>query len=65
MITDKPFLWTDGSEVEYIDWGAGEPNNMGGSQHCVGVVRNAEVYSWDDETCSRTFPFVCKVLKRM
>lgn len=29
--------WSDGSIVDYRNWGQGEPNNEGGMELCVGM----------------------------
>ncbi|XP_036420702.1 C-type mannose receptor 2-like isoform X2 [Colossoma macropomum] len=40
----------------YSNWYTGEPNSNAGEEMCVQMY---ELGSWDDEDCSRLFPFVC------
>uniref|UniRef100_A0A3B3Z4F7 C-type lectin domain-containing protein n=1 Tax=Poecilia mexicana TaxID=48701 RepID=A0A3B3Z4F7_9TELE len=32
---ERTWLWSDGSPMRYTNWCPGEPNNGGGSQHCL------------------------------
>ncbi|KAH9498759.1 hypothetical protein Btru_005062 [Bulinus truncatus] len=49
--------------VEYLNWNKGEPNNMGGREHCIVVwVDNGELMN--DTVCLGNpyrFPFICEV----
>ena len=31
---DGWWMWSDGSEVSFTEWGVGFPNNANGNQHC-------------------------------
>lgn len=37
--------WMDGAPMRYTNWNRGEPNNGGGNQHYMRVLRNGK---WDD-----------------
>jgi len=30
-----PFIWIDGSSVDYVNWYSGQPDNAGGNENCV------------------------------
>jgi hypothetical protein len=63
------YLWTDGQTPTYTNWSPGEPNNdkqLG--ENCVEVQspRTSKTHrvnidgKWNDESCDRLKPFVCK-----
>ncbi|XP_017312429.1 macrophage mannose receptor 1 isoform X3 [Ictalurus punctatus] len=41
----------------YGKWSSGEPNNNGGNEFCVDMVKSTG--SWNDDYCHRTISFVC------
>lgn len=43
-------------ETLYRNWATGEPNNYGGNEMCVHMYGQG---TWNDITCSNTYPFVC------
>lgn len=56
--TENNFHWTDGTVVEYTNWGPGLPDNSpGNNQNCTKM----NVYSglWENEEFDFTHPFVC------
>lgn len=46
--------WSDGSEVNYVNWEFGEPSNMDTSD-CVSTMQ----YTWTNYACTIPMPFVC------
>merc|ERR1711962_457102 len=54
------WAWLDGRPFgDNFPWGANEPNNWGGNQHCLVGGHASGVY--DDGTCSGSRRFVCTV----
>ncbi len=52
--------WTDGSAVDYTNWGPGEPNDWGGNEDCGHIGNDAG--EWNDLDCSSAGPitsFLC------
>ncbi|XP_076828396.1 macrophage mannose receptor 1-like [Brachyhypopomus gauderio] len=60
------WIWSDGSNSTYMDWGPQEPNNpwISGqpkdpeNDYCVELYQNTS-YKWNDAACKFTGPFVC------
>ncbi|XP_073318887.1 lactose-binding lectin l-2-like [Pagrus major] len=50
------WMWSDGCAVDFVFWWKGEPNNVGGNEHCV---HNNHGNQWNDHQCSLTFPSIC------
>jgi len=56
--TENNFHWTDGTLVEYTNWGPGLPDNSpGNNQNCTKM--NAYSGLWENEEFDFTHPFVC------
>ena len=49
------WYWSNtGKKISYaIPWRTGNPNNIGGSEYCIGIYRSgiAERFGFDDVTC--------------
>ncbi|XP_071328859.1 galactose-specific lectin nattectin-like, partial [Trachinotus anak] len=56
-VQEGVWMWSDGSRFNYIRWAYGQPNNLGGAEHCIQMNRRRNF--WGDEHCSVTNPFVC------
>ncbi|CAM9827317.1 unnamed protein product, partial [Heterosigma akashiwo] len=55
--TEGTYVWVNGTEADYTNWGYGEPNDYGGGEDCVEMKSNGE---WNDQSCSTEFAFVCQ-----
>ncbi|XP_032642210.1 pulmonary surfactant-associated protein D-like [Chelonoidis abingdonii] len=55
--TEGSFKYLSGEAIEYSNWAAREPNNVGGIEDCV------EVYSdgrWNDKSCNEKRLIICE-----
>uniref|UniRef100_A0A8C6TH94 C-type lectin domain-containing protein n=1 Tax=Neogobius melanostomus TaxID=47308 RepID=A0A8C6TH94_9GOBI len=52
-----PWRWSDGSDSQFTNWQSGEPNNVGGAQHCVLEFNSRQ---WNDRSCSDKHKFICQ-----
>ena len=43
--------------VNYRNWAAGEPNNLGGSEDCGTLYPTGK---WNDNSCTKRYHFVCE-----
>ncbi|XP_061141761.1 galactose-specific lectin nattectin-like [Syngnathus typhle] len=55
-IEDGDYLWTDGSEADFFDWGTNRPT-MNTNEDCVEI--NFQNNRWNDRNCRGRLPFVC------
>merc|ERR1719419_1492186 len=51
------FVWSDGSDVDFLHWRGGEPNNAGGEEHYAHL--NEKGY-WNDQDVESFYAF-CKM----
>ncbi|XP_071616757.1 C-type lectin domain family 19 member A isoform X2 [Heliangelus exortis] len=61
------FEWTDGSSYDYHYWDGSQPDDgihsIPEEEDCVQIWyrHSSALRSWNDNTCGRAFPFVCKI----
>ena len=55
------WVFTDGTRVTHTAWSDGQPDNLGGGQHCLAT--NFKGPDWDDEWCGANYNFVCEIKK--
>ncbi|XP_072124903.1 C-type lectin domain family 19 member A isoform X1 [Mobula birostris] len=61
------FEWTDGTTYDYNYWDGNQPDDgtqlIQEEEDCVQIWfrQNSALRSWNDNRCSREFPFVCKI----
>ena len=59
---EKPYLWVDGSDLDYVNWASGEPDGAGSSYtNCV--AQYIQDGKWYDADCNDFRGFVCKAIK--
>ena len=58
--SEGSWVWVSGQSSSYAPWGAGEPNNGGGSEDCGQINRFHPALTWNDEPCSTPFPYICE-----
>ncbi|XP_040026082.2 ladderlectin-like [Gasterosteus aculeatus] len=55
---EKQWFWSDGIRFDYTNWANGEPNNLGGNQHCI-QMNFGDAKAWDDVDCLTKLPSIC------
>uniref|UniRef100_A0A4W6EUB7 C-type lectin domain-containing protein n=1 Tax=Lates calcarifer TaxID=8187 RepID=A0A4W6EUB7_LATCA len=55
-VREGTWLWSDGTEFDYVRWSLGEPNNYG-IEHCIEMNWGGNY--WNDQKCHHGKPFVC------
>ena len=53
--SEGSWTWSDGSVMSYLNWSPNNPNNQGGTEHCMDITT-----AWNDNNCNRALKFVCK-----
>ncbi|XP_052815045.1 perlucin-like [Mya arenaria] len=57
---DAHWIWeSTGAELTYQTWGAQQPNNQNGTEHCLSAVKYFD-YVWNDAPCDRKIQYVCE-----
>ena len=56
--------WADGTDVSYLNWSPGNPNDANSGQDCSSMypitsTSNGYNITWDDNFCDDEYPFVC------
>uniref|UniRef100_A0A8C7XN08 C-type lectin domain-containing protein n=1 Tax=Oryzias sinensis TaxID=183150 RepID=A0A8C7XN08_9TELE len=61
LLAENQYAWSDGvSPVLYTHWDTNEPNNVGGTEHCVTMKHNMLMSGkWNDDACHKNHSFVC------
>ncbi|XP_065140968.2 galactose-specific lectin nattectin-like [Paramisgurnus dabryanus] len=52
------WLWSDGSQFDFTHWCPREPNNKGGTEHCL-EINYTTSHSWNDAPCSTKLSYIC------
>ncbi|XP_026580115.1 C-type lectin domain family 19 member A-like [Pseudonaja textilis] len=64
---ESNFEWTDGSPYDYNYWDGNQPDDgihtIPEDEDCVQIWYrySSALRSWNDNSCNREFPFVCKI----
>lgn len=58
---DDVWSWADGTALDFINWYPKEPNNALGNEECAVGYGQDEGARWNDDVCSRQFPFLCQI----
>lgn len=53
------WMWSDGSEGSFRNWDENNPDNAGGAQKCVAILKSLQ-HQWDDSVCDVSYPFFCQ-----
>ncbi|XP_073828655.1 lectin subunit alpha-like [Musca autumnalis] len=58
---NRPFYWSStGDRVTFTYWAIGQPDNLGGNEHCVHVWANVDGFKWNDLDCTTKLGFICE-----
>ncbi|KAM9307097.1 perlucin-like [Pholidichthys leucotaenia] len=63
LLVENQYAWSDGiSPVRYTNWNLNEPNNAGGTEHCVAMIHSQlSTGKWNDDACHKNHSFVCYI----
>lgn len=56
--TEGGYVWSDGSPVQYTNWGVNQPDNFHSQEDCVEVFGDG---TWNDVSCGEMRHFGCKI----
>ncbi|XP_032094202.1 C-type lectin lectoxin-Phi1-like [Thamnophis elegans] len=56
--------WSDGSNVTYVSWEKGQPDNFLKLEFCAVVSSKSQFMEWNDKPCGFPHRFVCKFQPR-
>jgi hypothetical protein len=54
------WIWENGTEVAYVNWYSGEPNNLGDGENCGTINRFDPEVGWNDQHCEEANPWICE-----
>ncbi|KAG7499177.1 macrophage mannose receptor 1-like [Solea senegalensis] len=65
LLEENQYAWSDGvSPVKFTNWNDKEPNNAGGTEHCVAMSHGPLVTGkWNDDACHKDHSFMCSMQK--
>ena len=56
--SEGTWAWSpSGTPLSYTNWNVGEPNNVGGNEHCLAAVYTG---GWNDASCDILLKYVCE-----
>ncbi|XP_072037146.1 galactose-specific lectin nattectin-like [Amphiura filiformis] len=57
IAAEGDFTWSDGSHLNFTNWGSNQPDNANDDEHCV-HLKWRDPGIWNDFTCRSTNPFL-------
>ncbi|XP_046339589.2 perlucin-like [Haliotis rufescens] len=54
------WLWEGQRRMGYTHWSPGQPDNNGGTEHCLEIRRDFGNYLWNDFVCDHPSHFICE-----
>lgn len=59
--TEGEHVWSNGSCVGWVNWGAEQPDDAGGIQDCASMSAVSSIYDWEDRSCTdNTARYICE-----
>ncbi len=55
---ESGYKWIDDSQLDYVNWQEGEPNDNRGYENCIEMQTRSG--QWNDLPCNYYRPFMCK-----
>ncbi|KRF77926.1 C-type lectin 37Db isoform X2 [Drosophila virilis] len=49
-----------GTNAQFLRWSAGQPDNIGGVEHCIQLWMSGSTFQMNDAQCEMPFHFVCE-----
>ena len=59
LAVEGTFVWETGEPLSFTNWGASQPDNGAGTEHCVHYGYGG-AYVWNDDQCFNLKPYVCE-----
>lgn len=59
MVQEGHFVWTDGSPVDFVDWGEGQPDQKPGNGDLVRITSLNGQLGWHDAGTTKRYSFLC------
>ncbi|XP_023160798.2 C-type lectin 37Db isoform X1 [Drosophila hydei] len=50
-----------GKDAQFLRWSAGQPDNIGGVEHCVELWRASSSFQMNDAPCETSLHFICEL----
>ncbi|XP_030562002.1 C-type lectin 37Db isoform X2 [Drosophila novamexicana] len=50
----------NGRDAQFLSWSAGQPDNIGGVEHCIELWLSGSTFQMNDAQCEMPFHFVCE-----
>ncbi|XP_003729542.1 perlucin-like protein [Strongylocentrotus purpuratus] len=57
---NEPFVWSDGSCLNYENWAPGQPDDARGGEDCGHLRNYGPPGSWNDLGCNNRIGYICK-----
>lgn len=59
MVREGFFMWTDGSTVDFLDWGKNQPDQQPGNGDMVRIESDKNKMGWFDASTKKRSSFLC------
>ena len=63
-LTGDTWLWTDGTTLDFSNWGRGQPSNSNKNEHCGHLWPRMAGGKWNDIACKTYLIYLCQLRLR-